>query len=97
MNWTLPLIWSQIDAAARRAGYPWSPKTIVEITQKSNYPVFATLSCQVLGRWIDQEARSKGVFKWKDSVLKDVVRGNSLGGQTTQRGILVSIFGKCRR
>lgn len=87
-----PIIWVQIDAAAKRAGYPWSPKHIVDIAQKANPSLFKTLTRQVLGRWIDQDAKLKGVFKWKDSVLEDVKHGNSPRGQTTRRGILVSII-----
>lgn len=95
MNWTQPVLWAQIDAAAKRAGHPWSPKEIVDIAQKMNPQAFKTLTRQVLGRWIDQEAKSRGVFQWKHSVLEEVKHGNAPGGKTTRRGILVSVKNSC--
>lgn len=90
VNWMQPLFWAQIEAAAKKAGKPWSPKEIVGVAQKSNRQLFATLTPQVLGRWIDEEAKAKGEYRWKASVLERVKRGNAPGGHSTRRGILVS-------
>ncbi|KAF7341462.1 hypothetical protein MVEN_01883500 [Mycena venus] len=45
---------------------------------------------EVVGRWIDPEAKAGGVSKWKDSILHNVAwaKGNSPGGQSTRTGIL---------
>lgn len=89
INWFAPFLWQQIINAATRAGKPWSPRRIVNEAKKSNITIFDKLSEQVLGRWIDPEAKKCGVSKWKDTVLEQVKKGNSPRGETTQAGILV--------
>ncbi|KAJ7749535.1 hypothetical protein DFH07DRAFT_746668, partial [Mycena maculata] len=51
---------------------------------------FYKLTEQVVGGWIDKEAKARGVSKWKDSVLRNVEKGkgNAPGGHTTRTGIL---------
>ena len=50
---------------------------------------FACLTEQVISRWIDSEAKGRGISQWTASVLTRVEAGNSPGGQSTRRGILV--------
>jgi hypothetical protein len=90
-NWFNPFIWSQVVTAAARAGRPWHPSAIVREARKLNMGVFWKLAPQVVGRWIDPEAKAEGVSKWKDSVLRNVAwaKGNSPGGQSTRTGLLV--------
>lgn len=90
MNWCQPLIWAQIEAAARRAGKPWNLVDIVQTAKHANPQLFQTLTPQVVGRWVDEEARRRGEYKWKASILEKVKCGNAPGGSNTRRGILVS-------
>ena len=89
VNWQSPFLWSQIEDAARRAGQPWSPRTITKEAKKANPKAFATLTEQVVGRWIDPEGKRQGISRWKESVLELVKKGNSPGGDSTRTGILV--------
>lgn len=90
-NWFNPFLWRQIELAARRAGRPWSPRVIMREAKKIDRKVFARLTEQVVGRWIDQEAKAQGVSKWKDVVLVQVAKGNAPRGENTRVGILVSL------
>ncbi|KAJ7704108.1 hypothetical protein B0H17DRAFT_1194016 [Mycena rosella] len=89
-NWSHPLLWSQIETAARISGKPWSQCAIMKALRKANLKTFHRLSEQVIGTWIDPEAKKPGVSKWKNSILKNVELrpGNAPGGQTTQCGAL---------
>ncbi|KAJ3992786.1 hypothetical protein F5050DRAFT_1715022 [Lentinula boryana] len=78
-----PIIWAEIEAAAKRAGKPWKPAEIVWMAKLLNPAVFKKLTPQLLGRWIDVEARGKGIYKWRAGVLEQVAHGNAPGGQTT--------------
>lgn len=89
MNWFTPFLWTQIETATIRAGKPWSPRAIVKEAQKLNMKSFSRLTEQVVGRWIDAEAKACGVSQWKESVLLRIERGNAPGGDTTRAGILV--------
>ena len=82
VNWQSPFLWSQIEDAARRAGRPWSPRTITNEAKKANPKAFATLTehWQVVGRWIDPEGKRQGISRWKESILELVKKGNSPGG-----------------
>lgn len=90
-NWTSPFLWSHIEDAALKAGKPWSPREIVRILHRDNPKLFAGITEQVVGRWIDPEARKEGISRWSDKVLARVAKGNSPGGQNTRAGILVRI------
>jgi hypothetical protein len=92
-NWFQPFIFGQIEMAARNAisGGVWSPRLIVQEAKKLNPELFSRLTEQVVGRWIDREARDAGLNKWKDSVLAQVKRGNAPRGENTRFGVLVSI------
>jgi hypothetical protein len=92
VNWQSPFLWSQIEDAARRAGRPWSPRTITEQAKKANPKSFKTLTEQVVGWWIDPEGKRLGISRWKESVLEMVKKGNSPGGDSTRTGILVNIL-----
>jgi hypothetical protein len=89
VNWFLPALWSQIAHAAVCAGKPWSPREIVKQAQRKNSESFSRLTEQVVGRWIDQEAKKCGVSCWKESVLERVRKGSAPGGNSTRIGILV--------
>jgi hypothetical protein len=92
VNWQAPTLWSQIEAATRRAPRgrygAWSPRAILNELRKSNPKDFFRLTEQVIGRWIDASTKNK----WTESVLQVVARGsgNSPGGHTTRCGVLVS-------
>jgi hypothetical protein len=92
INWFTPFLWSQIKDATLRAGKPWSPREIVKQAQKLNSKSFSRLTEQVVGRWIDPDAKKRGVSCWKESVLERIKRGNAPGGDTTRVGILVRQF-----
>ena len=51
--------------------------------------MFEKLTEQVIGQWIDPEAKEEGISRWKDSVLAHVECGNAPGGGNTCVGILV--------
>lgn len=91
-NWFHPLLFPQIVIAAARAGKPWRPRTIVREARKLNMGAFWKLTEQVVGSWIDKDAKKQGVSKWKESVIKNVEhgKGNAPGGHNTRSGILVS-------
>lgn len=91
VNWFSPFLWSQIEDAAIRAGKPWSPREILKEAQKINPKTFSRLKEQVIGRWIDPEAKKRGVSRWKESVVNHIKKGNAPGGETTRAGILVRI------
>ena len=54
--------------------------------------MFEKLTEQVVGRWIDPEAKEEGISQWKDSVLANVEHGNAPGGGNTRVGILVRLL-----
>jgi hypothetical protein len=89
MNWQSPFVWLQIEMAARKAGKPWSPHVILKEAQKLDPIVFAGLTEQVIGQWIDPAAKCQGASKWTSIVLDRVKAGNSPDGQSTRQGILV--------
>jgi len=91
VNWQSPFLWSQIETAATRAGKPWKPRVILKETQKMDPVSFARLTEQVIGRWIDNKAKGKGISRWSAAVLARVTAGNSPGGQSTRTGMLVCI------
>jgi hypothetical protein len=84
------MLWIQIENAARATGKPWSPRHIMQKLHLDNAKAFGTLTEQVIGRWMDCEAKKHGESKWKDSVLKNIAKGNAPGGHTTRSGLLVS-------
>jgi len=57
VNWFSPFLWSQIEDAAIRSGKPWSPRENLKEAQKINPKTFSQLKEQVIGRWIDPEAK----------------------------------------
>lgn len=86
-HWKAPWIWPTITEVAQR--HMWSsPHAIVQELRLRNPTVFENLSPQVLGCWI--ETRPDGTRGWKDSVLNQVKKGYSPGGESTRVGILVS-------
>ncbi|KAJ7759792.1 hypothetical protein DFH07DRAFT_772123 [Mycena maculata] len=93
VNWQNPLLWSQIELAALKSGSGlsgWSPSEIVRQARLMAPETFRTLTSQVVGRWIDKDAKARGVDKWLDSVLEKVPSGAAPGGQSTRAGILAS-------
>ncbi|KAL0953304.1 hypothetical protein HGRIS_004553 [Hohenbuehelia grisea] len=91
-NWFTPFLFSQIEIAASRAGKPWSPRMIVKEAKALNPKDFARLTEQVVGRWIDPEAKKRGESKWKDKIMEQVSTGsgNRPGGGSTRTGILAA-------
>jgi hypothetical protein len=89
VNWFTPCLWSQIEAATICAGKPWSPRAIVKELQLKNSKSFSRLTEQVVGRWIDPDAKKRGVSRWKETVIERIKQGNAPGGETTRAGILV--------
>jgi len=85
VNWQSPFLWSQIETAATRAGKPWKPRVILKETQKMDPVSFARLTEQVIGRWIDNKAKGKGISRWSAAVLARVTAGNSPGGSPRER------------
>jgi hypothetical protein len=57
-----------------------------------NKTAFERLTEQVVGRWIDLEAKEEGISKWKDSILANVERGNA-PTESTRVGVLVRSSG----
>lgn len=88
-NWFSPFLWAHIEAAAVRAGKPWRPREILREAQLMHPTLFESLTEQVVGRWIDSDAKKRGVSRWKDSVLAHIKKGNSPRGESTQTGALV--------
>ena len=84
VNWKSPFLWAQIEMAAVKAGKPWKPHDIVVEAKRLDPVAFMRLTEQVVGRWIDREAKEEGISKWKDSVLAEVEKGNAPGGQSTR-------------
>lgn len=81
VNWTNPLIWPHIQIAVRKAGgLVWSPAAICRAAKRSAPEIFDRLTPQIVGTWIDREAKAKGINKWKDSVLERAEKGAAPGG-----------------
>ncbi|KAJ7210222.1 hypothetical protein C8J57DRAFT_1098259, partial [Mycena rebaudengoi] len=97
VNWRNPLIFAQLQVAAKKAGKPWRPSEICRQAKLLAPEVFRTLTEQVVGRWIDKEAKERGEHKWKDSVLEQVATGAAPGGQSTRAGILESYPALCSK
>jgi hypothetical protein len=89
VNWFTPFLWSQIEDAVIRAGKPWSPRQILRESKNINPKSFSRLTEQLIGRWIDPEAKKRGVSRWKESVINLIKKGNAPGGDSTRAGILV--------
>lgn len=89
MNWHSPFLWSQVEIAAIRAGRPWQPRAILRELHKADPVTFKTLTEQLVGRWMDSDAKRRGILRWSQTVLDKVATGNSPGGQSTRAGILV--------
>lgn len=88
VHWTGPLLWPQIELAARQVGYPWSPTEIVQRLRKAN-PVFEHLSPRRISEWRNSDIGDRLV--WEDRVLKSVKKKHKAGGTVTRVGILVSL------
>ncbi|KAF7371817.1 DDE-1 domain-containing protein [Mycena venus] len=97
MNWSNPQIWAQIEAARIKAGYLWRPGEICRQAKLLTPQTFHRLREQVVGTWIDKNARAMGQFRWLDSVLENVATGAALGGQSTRAGILTSYPDLCKK
>ncbi|KAJ6523241.1 hypothetical protein DFH09DRAFT_1330119 [Mycena vulgaris] len=97
-NWKNPLIWSQIETAALKAGHPWKPSEICRQAKLLAPHTFRQLTEQVVGRWIDTEAKKlHGINKWKDEVLAAIPSGAAPGGQSTRAGVLDSYPELCKK
>lgn len=88
MNWVNPLIWPHIDNAMIAEGRPWSRAAIVRRLQNQDPDMFATLRPQRISDWRDHSY--KDGFRWKDSHLVAVARGNSAPAPSPKGSVLVS-------
>ena len=86
LNLFEPLIWVQVDQAARAAGHQMSPRAILKILQQRNPETFARLAEQVIGRLID---RSGPTPKWSAATIAKIEKGRNPGGHSTRHGIFV--------
>jgi hypothetical protein len=75
-----------------KARKPWNPCKILKEAHKIDCVVVASLTEQVIGRWIDPKGKHRGLSWWTDVVLEHVRSGNSPDGQITRKGILVRWF-----
>lgn len=82
-----PLLWSMIARAAIVVGPQMSPTAIVKELQKKDAVLFAKITSQTVGSWID---RSGETPRWSGRTLTHVEQGNRPGGLTTHVGVLVS-------
>ncbi|KAG9121183.1 hypothetical protein FRC07_002967 [Ceratobasidium sp. 392] len=83
VNWTSPLLWSQIESTAIAVGYPWFPSEIVRQLQLHNPALFSTLRPQRISQWRDH--RFPNELRWTDSHMRSVEAGDhpkSSGGRT---------------
>jgi len=85
VNWQQPFLWSQILLAERNVGYGMSPVEICREVKNLNPVAFASLTPQVVGRWID---RSGVKPVWHEKVLQRAADGNRPGGQDTRLPLL---------
>ena len=69
-----------------------SPHLIIQEAKKGNPQLFLRLTEQVVGRWIDRDARDAGLNKWKDSVLARVKQGNAPSDENTATCEVMSIL-----
>ena len=74
--WQEHNLWSQVLHAVNVVGHPWSPTDILKRLQSTNSTAFASLTTQVIGRWID---RSGPKPKWTEAVTKRAARGRQAG------------------
>ncbi|THU94742.1 hypothetical protein K435DRAFT_860209 [Dendrothele bispora CBS 962.96] len=68
----VPVISSMIEQAARKAIMPWHPNKITRAAKLISPYIFERLTLLVVGRWIDGKAKVQGIYRWRDSVLKNV-------------------------
>ena len=85
MNWMSPLVWSVIDRVSRGHSR-MKPTEIVRELKLKDPILFAKLTTQTLGAWID---RSGDRPVWSEKTLERVGKGNKPGGLTTRVGVLV--------
>ncbi|KAJ7034110.1 hypothetical protein C8F04DRAFT_1039005 [Mycena alexandri] len=97
INWKNPLIWPHIEMAVVKVGRPWSESEICRVAKIMAPDMFAKITSQVIGTWIDKESREAGIFKWKDSVVAKLPSGAAPGGESTRVGILDSYPELCAK
>jgi hypothetical protein len=89
VNWFSPVLWAQIRDVARRTrsgGITMSQAAIQRELVRRNPVIFARLTQQVLGRWID---RSGETDEWSAETLEKVACENRQGGVTGRIGVMV--------
>ena len=86
-NWLTPFCWTQIVIVVKQVGWRTSTTDIVNRLKKHDPVTFSQINRSTIEGWID---RSSGKPQWKESILRQVVDGNSPGHNTGgRRGILV--------
>lgn len=88
VHWMSPFLWAQIDAAARKVGWPYSQAAIVKELNKVDPKTFLKLVPQTVRRWLAQPC-VKGK-PWSDTTLARVEEGNLFDGHCIRKGALVS-------
>ncbi|KAJ7026644.1 hypothetical protein C8F04DRAFT_1000419, partial [Mycena alexandri] len=83
--------------AVVKVGRPWSESEICRVAKIMAPDMFAKITSQVIGTWIDKESREAGIFKWKDSVVAKLPSGAAPGGESTRVGILDSYPELCAK
>ncbi|KAG9073773.1 hypothetical protein FS749_014698 [Ceratobasidium sp. UAMH 11750] len=86
INWAHPLIWPQIEAAARAVGYPWSPVEIVRRLQQQNPTTFATLRPQRISQWRDHSVTNE--LRWTLQHLRSIEEGKRPQQSLNHLGVL---------
>lgn len=91
INWTSPLIWTQIERTAQAVGPPWSPAEIVRRLKQLDPIVFDSLRPQRISQWRDQ--RFPGILRWTESHMRSIEAGNRPSRANAGRnGVLVSFI-----
>jgi hypothetical protein len=89
--WTGPILGQHILDAGRAAGPQMKPTEIVRILKCRTPKLFAGITSQVVGRYIERPA--DGPPRWKESFLERLREGYRAHSQSTRTGILVSTVG----
>jgi hypothetical protein len=76
-NWHTPFCWSQIEIAAKQAGWRMSSYDIIQNLKKMDSNTFTGISHTTVESWIDHKTSAKP--RWKDNIVKKILQGNDPG------------------
>jgi hypothetical protein len=80
-NWYHPILWTHIDAAARKVG--WSAQSIANRLTRDQPKLFTRITKGTIQKWIDKDTK-RG---WSAATRKNIERHHTLAG-SGQTGIL---------